>query len=385
MNLETVLSKTELLALTFTIISRESLELPRDLLENTFRGAFGNYFRQLVCTPSCHTAMRCPLPASCPYKAIFEPSQLPTANRLSKNHDIPRPFIFEFCPDNYEAGSVGTRITTPVPTPAASRHHDQTVETQTYGPGARLQFRLLLIGKAVEYLPYFVLSFREVERKGLGLNRALCELEGIDSDVRLSIVETFPGGRSAPPDSPGTELESVYSSRDQMVRVPRIPTMERYVDRRMPELQCRTEKTTNLAVHFLTPTSLRYEGREVRAPEFHHFFKRLRDRVNSLCTFHGPGPVDADFKGLGNLSEKVKTLYTDVRWVRRTRFSSRRGLRHELSGFVGKCVYDFSFLSQGAYEDFLPWLLAGELLHVGKYTVWGNGRFACTLEKTTGL
>jgi CRISPR-associated endoribonuclease Cas6 len=380
MNLETVLSKTELLALTFTIMPRESLKLPRDLVENTFRGAFGNYFRQLVCTPSCHTAMRCPLPASCPYKVIFEPSQLPTADRLSKNHDIPRPFIFELCPDNYEPTNLGNPMTTPFPTPAASRHHDPTIETHTYGPGARLQFRLLLIGKAVEYLPYFVLSFREVERKGLGLNRALCDLEAINSDFRLAVVETFPGDRSTPPDGRATELESVYSSRDQTVRVPRVPTMDRYINRRLPELRCGIEKTTNLAVRFLTPTSLRYRGRQVRAPEFHHFFKRLRDRVNSLCTAHGPGPVDVDFKALGHLSEQVKTLYADTRWVQRTRFSSRRRLRHELSGFVGKCVYDFSSLSQGAYEDFLPWLLAGELLHVGKYTVWGNGRFACTLE-----
>jgi hypothetical protein len=49
MKLKTALSKTQVLALTFTIVSRESLKLQRELLENTLRGAFGNYFRQLVC------------------------------------------------------------------------------------------------------------------------------------------------------------------------------------------------------------------------------------------------------------------------------------------------------------------------------------------------
>ncbi len=33
-------------------------------------------------------------------------------------------------------------------------------------------FALSLMGKAVDFLPYFILAFREVAREGIGLNRA---------------------------------------------------------------------------------------------------------------------------------------------------------------------------------------------------------------------
>ncbi len=49
----------------------------------------------------------------------------------------------------------------------------------TYQVGERFEFGLILLGKAVDYLPYFVLAFRELARQGFGLNRARCELEEV--------------------------------------------------------------------------------------------------------------------------------------------------------------------------------------------------------------
>jgi hypothetical protein len=382
MNLETVFSRTGVLGLKFTIVSRQSLKLPREMMENTLRGAFGNYFRRLVCVPSCDTVMECPLRESCPYKVVFEPSPPLGSHRLSKNQDVPRPFIFRFAGDNPSLPTWGARVTSDEPTGSDNGRDNLTVDTRTYEPGERLQFRMLLIGKAVEYLPYFVLSFREVERSGFGLNRARCHLEEVNADGQLNERDTFPETAGAKNENTdGRRFESVYKSRDQLLHVPKVPTMAEYVDRRGRGLRHGTTDATFLTVHFLSPTSLRFQGREIRSPEFHHLFKRVRDRVNSLCTFYGPGSIDADFKALGNLAEQVTTLGASLRWVKRTRFSSKRRLQHELSGFIGKCVYDLSHLPDGAWEDLFRWLLAGELLHVGKHTVWGNGRFACSLEK----
>lgn len=39
-------------------------------------------------------------------------------------------------------------------------------------------------------------------------------------------------------------------------------------------------------------------------------------------------------------------------------------------GFVGRVVYE------GPLAEFLPLLLLGELIHVGKGTVFGQGKFA---------
>jgi hypothetical protein len=94
----------------------------------------------------------CPLEASCPYQAVFEPSPPPGADRLSKNQDIPRPFVFR--------------------APQTDRSR--------FEQGERFEFGLVLIGRALDFLPYFVLSFRELAREGLGLNRARCTLERVE-------------------------------------------------------------------------------------------------------------------------------------------------------------------------------------------------------------
>jgi CRISPR/Cas system endoribonuclease Cas6 (RAMP superfamily) len=52
-----------------------------------------------------------------------------------------------------------------------------------------------------------------------------------------------------------------------------------------------------------------------------------------------------------------------------SRYSWRRDVSHDLSGFVGEIVFE------GELEPFLPYLRLGEYLHVGKNAVFGNGWF----------
>jgi len=127
----------------------------------------------------------------------------------------------------------------------------------------------------------------------------------------------------------------------------------------------------------LTPTFIRADGQVIREPEFHHIFKRLRDRINALSTFFGDGPLDVDFRGLGDRSEKIRKIGGRFEWLDRARTSTKTGLRHELSGFVGEATYE------GELEEFLPWLAMGELVHVGKHAPWGNGRLV--LEEAQSL
>src|SRR5215472_15020947 len=125
---------------------------PPSTRANMLQGGFGHAFRRLCCVPQCRDTKNCPLANSCPYKAVFEPSPPPGAERLSKNQDIPRPFVFR-----------------------APETHQTRFEKDE-----RFEFGLVLIGRALDFLPYFVLSFRELAREGLGLNRARCSLERVE-------------------------------------------------------------------------------------------------------------------------------------------------------------------------------------------------------------
>jgi hypothetical protein len=109
-------------------------------------------------------------------------------------------------------------------------------------------------------------------------------------------------------------------------------------------------------------------------PQSYQQFGRLRDRINALSTFFGEGPLDVDFRGLGERAEKVRTVSDQIEWVERFRTSSKTHQCHELSGFVGECTYEFPTNECGISNlELLKWLLTGELAHVGKHTAWGNG------------
>jgi hypothetical protein len=322
----------------FTLVPEQPLEVPAFNKGNMLRGGFGHSFRKLCCIPECKNARFCPVAATCPYKAVFEPSPPPSSERLGKNQDIPRPFVFR-------------------PT--------QTNQIR-FRAGEAFEFGLVLIGRAVDYLPYFVLSFRELAKEGIGLNRAKCVLE------RVERVDGSDNGL-APTNG---EAGLVYSKDCGVFHSTETPAVDDYLGPRLRQFHSPNgdQSPQNITIRFLTPTFLRADGEIVRRPDFHQIIKRLRDRINALCTFFGNGPLDLDFRGLGERAQKVQTVSARTDWVERFRTSSKTRQHHELSGFVGEATYE------GDLSEFLPWLAVGELMHVGKHTAWGNGRFQLESE-----
>lgn len=313
----------------FTLVPRETMFVPAVSKANMLRGAFGHSFRKLCCVPQCSNARECPLASSCPYKVIFEPSPPADADRLRRNQDVPRPFIFRANPDDKKT---------------------------KFLPGEKFQFGLALIGRALDHLPYFVLSFRDLAAQGIGLNRAKCELQLVEEQMLDSLLQA---GSQANP-SPDHQI---FASSDQVFHSPKGLDLEQWITQRIHQLSSGLE----ISINFLTPTLVKVENAIARSPEFHHLFKRLRDRINSLSTFFGNGPLSADFAGLGLRAERVRTVSSNVQWVERFRTSSKTHQRHELSGFIGTAVY------AGELHDFLPWLALGELVHLGKHSAWGSG------------
>jgi CRISPR-associated endoribonuclease Cas6 len=327
----------------FTLAPVQPLVVPAVNKGNMLRGGFGHAFRRLCCVPQCRDTNDCPLATSCPYKAVFAPSPPPGADRLSKNQDIPRPFVFR----------------APL-----------TKQTR-YSKDERFEFDLVLIGRALDSLPYFVLSFRELASEGLGLNRAKCTLEKVE-ETDVAANAGFVSGHDFSRAEDTAENNGalapaaarlIYSADDQLFRPGENASTAEWINPRVLDLS----NTKRLTIRFLTPTLLRADGEIIRQPEFHHLFKRLRDRINALSVFFGDGPLDVDFRGLGERAENVRTVSVRTDWLERSRTSSRTHQRHELSGFVGDATYE------GELAEFLPWLALGELAHVGKHAPWGNG------------
>ena len=73
---------------------------------------------------------------------------------------------------------------------------------ETYLAGERLSFGLVLVGKIKDYLPYFIVTFKELSQAGLGRGRMPVELAAVD--------HVGGNGVSAP----------VYTREDNLVRPP---------------------------------------------------------------------------------------------------------------------------------------------------------------------
>jgi len=295
----------------------ETLRLPR-FKGNLLRGGFGAVFKNLVCVAG-HGCPPCQLKEKCPYGYLFE-TPVPTgAAVLRLNEHVPHPFV----------------IRPPLD------------ERREYPRGERLSFGVMLIGRGVQYLPYFVIVFQQLGRQGLGRELGRMALDTVTA------VSAWDGTRTP-----------LYSAGLPTLQPDAPPMTWADVERRAAALP-----TDRMRVRFLTPTRLKHGGGWARRPEFHILIRALLRRLSSLAYFHCGERLEADFRGLIAQAEQVRLGECDLRWVERERWSGRQQRAMSLGGLVGEAEY------VGDLSPFRSLLAAGELLHVGKATVFGNGLF----------
>jgi hypothetical protein len=124
-----------------------------------------------------------------------------------------------------------------------------------------------------------------------------------------------------------------------------------------------TRQANRVRVHFLTPTELKPSG----PPSFGTLFARVRDRISTLRALYGAGPLEIDFKAMGERAAAVAMTYSDLIHVNAERVSRSTGQRHPLGGFTGVAEYE------GDLTEFIPYLEIAAYTGVGRQTVWGKG------------
>jgi hypothetical protein len=122
-------------------------------------------------------------------------------------------------------------------------------------------------------------------------------------------------------------------------------------------------------VDFMTTTRLRDRGDLVKEPGFRVLFQRLMERLAALSAEYSDSPLDRDEKyRLVGLASQVETVECETQWVRLDSYSSRLHGHTSISGISGHAVY-----RADDWAPFWPWLKWGELTHVGKNAVKGEG------------
>jgi hypothetical protein len=259
------LERLELALLQFTLRAEERITLP-PFSSSTFRGAFGGQFRRIACAPHCMEANTCLLATACAYARVFEAQPTAAGYRPASEGGLPPPFI----------------IHPPPPALAVVK------------AGETFSFHLTLVGEARQYLPYFILTWRELGRVGLGQARSRFRLEKVESRRALA-----PGG---------DEPRLIYSAADELVRN-EVQTLT------AARLWAAHEQTaTRLKLELVTPLRLKTGGEFLQtAPPFAVLLGALLRRLESLSFFYCGGSLALDYRALLERAREVQTVASALR------------------------------------------------------------------------
>lgn len=311
-------TKFSLARYQLTLEALQPLHLP-PLKGTTLRGGFGHTFKGMVCHHPQLCDKTCRSGNACPYGYVFETAPPDNAEVLSNLSEIPRPFVIQ------------------------SPHDLRT----TIFPGEQLIFGLTLIGAGIKYLPLFVGIFYELGKVGLGHTRGRYRL--------LSVEAIFSDG----------QMQSIYNATDQSIWGVDSTTHAEAITARAAGFP-----TDRITLNFLAPTRLKHQKKWIeQGPPFQALIKVLLGRISSLSYFHCGERLNVDFRGLIDRAVQIQMVNCETHWEDWTRFSGRQHQEIEVGGLVGQITYE------GDLRDYLPLLALGELIHVGKGAVFGNGRY----------
>ena len=374
------LSKLRFGRFRFRLRAVTALRLP-PYKGSTLRGGFGIAFKEAVCVVDHGDCERCILRTKCAYPYVFETPVPNGSRRMASLEHAPHPFVIE---------------------PPLDRRTD-------YAEGDAFDFDVVLVGRAIDYLPYFIFAFEQLgQRRGIGkalsgrhgaggergdratateneherrarsAARGRFTVEAVDVlngsgastlayDGRTkalcnniepqTIASAFPRplGEACP--EPGRRSQGEGITREGVLS-----------SIRHPDTQHPTPDT-RLTVSFLTPTRLVFDRALATVPEFHIVIRNLLRRLSNLAYFHCDGELDLDFRGLVEAAEQVNLVENRTRWHDWERYSARQDAKLKMGGMVGEAVYE------GEVEAFATLLALGEVLHVGKGTGMGLGRY----------
>jgi len=199
-----------------------------------------------------------------------------------------------------------------------------------FNAGETFSLKIVLIGKAVSYEPHFILAVELAGEHGIGKENKKFIIKDTTSTDILKLKVIFP-------------LTSEVLSHQEASKV---------------------------TINILTPLRLIHEKKLVRKLEFHHIVRSLLRRLTILYFYHVSERLpEIPVKSLIDLAEKVKVADNNLKWYDWERFSYRQNKRMKLGGLIGKITFE------GPIEPFYPLLKAGEILHCGKNTSFGLGKY----------
>ncbi|MBU2054649.1 MAG: CRISPR system precrRNA processing endoribonuclease RAMP protein Cas6 [Proteobacteria bacterium] len=305
---------------------------------STLRGGFGNAFKKVVCALKEKECTVCILKEKCIYSYVFETPPPAGARVMRKYPSVPHPFVIEPPPER----------------------------KMGYTPGHEITFGLTLIGKAVDYLPYFIYTFEELGNIGIGKGRGKYQLKTVSQKK----VHPLPNAHCRARPSEENDVR-IYASETRKLA----PFSPENLTLNIEPHGDNDAQASILTLNFLSPTRIYYSDRLTRDLEFHVLIRQLLRRISMPAYFHCDiDTAQWDFKGCIEKAKEISTKKVNLKWYTWQRYSARQDQRIDMDGFVGDITFE------GDLAPFVSLLKAGEVLHVGKGTTFGLGRYEMRLQ-----
>ena len=255
-----------------------------------------------------------------------------------------------------------------------------SLKRNIYSKDEALSFELVLVGRALTYLPHIIASLSAWDLLDVGRFQPL---------IRQGEIERY----GPPADWPGKirpkgrlRLETVEQISGDSVHPlygPRRPF-------KMPVAEtfsCESgmdDGKWRVKLNFLAPTRItrrviEEDGNKKRkkliqpdAMDFHLFFNSIRTRIYGLCEHFGDGITPLAKEALEDAESgfnAVKVAENRLRMEKVRRYRGNMTKWVHLDGFVGSVTFE------NVPGSLIPWIMAGELLHIGRFPTLGFGEY----------
>ena len=310
----------------FTVEVVSPLELD-DLSGPALRGSlFEGLWRRFCTHKASPTCAACPLHSACPVSALVAPLR----EENPRGRDIPRPYLI-------------------LPPLGKARRYER---------GETLIFGLTLFGSIIQLLPYIIMTRQTLEEMGLG--RKLPENNGRRGQFHIKTIESYHHFTG--------ERHRIYQQGKTLVQADLLPVAAGDVIAKSASLP-----TEQITLDFLTPTRIIDQDQLIRRLSFRSLVLRLTERFTSLVAAYGEKSIEEQEQkqepelDLIKLAKDITCKKDETVWKDVRSYSHRQHRLTPVSGITGRITFC------GDLEPFRELLTWGELIHVGRSAVKGNG------------
>jgi len=301
---------------------------PKDLIRtpkytgNYLRKDFPSIFHQIACLEPDDDCKKCKQKDNCPFFISLDDRNVIKDPEYKRYKTPPKPFIFE---------------------PPLKRK-------LFYSPQNPLYFDLTLFGKALEYLPFFVASIRQLGEIGIGQNYGKYDLKKIQVFNLLENRTT---------NEININGEAKYDENDGSISF--LELFDKFEEE--------NNSAEEVAVSIVTP----FRMKRLRTEGWHFYFrslvKNILTRLANLALAYSDYEEFLYFPDVLFEAGKIRTIKENLIWEdwRHPSIMQKHPDSHN-GGYYGEVTY------QGNAANFMPILRLGELIHIGKNTSYGLGR-----------